>query len=185
MRFLNRVAQGKKGSGHGRFAAVRGKPRPHTKPRRHEEKKQNHGRQNHWEESQVGVVIIPPLCLRASVRDSPPAGNLCPSAQFADASDPLLRWPEISLTLLVLHAMHSSMQKIQILFPTPLMGRVRAMASEEDRPVSEVIRRAVERFLDMKSENPIRHRQLPTFRGGKILVSPEHLKEAIYDDESL
>ena len=81
--------------------------------------------------------------------------------------------------------MHSSMQKIQILFPTPLMGRVRAIASEEDRPVSEVIRRAVEKFLDMKSEKPIRHRQLPTFRGGKILVSPEHLKEAIYDDESL
>jgi hypothetical protein len=28
--------------------------------------------------------------LRASVRDSPPAGNLCPAAQSADASDPLL-----------------------------------------------------------------------------------------------
>ena len=81
--------------------------------------------------------------------------------------------------------MHSSMQKIQILFPNPLMRQVRAVASEEDRPVSEVIRRAVERFLDMKSEKPTRPLQLPTFRGGKILVSPEHLKEAIYDDESL
>jgi hypothetical protein len=81
--------------------------------------------------------------------------------------------------------MHLSMQKIQILFPTPLMGRVRAIASEEDRPVSEVIRRAVERFLDMRSEKPIQQRKLTTFRCGKILISPERLKDAIYDDESL
>lgn len=77
------------------------------------------------------------------------------------------------------------MQKIQILFPNPLMGRVRAVAEEEDRPVSEIIRRAVERFLEMRPEKPIQHRQVPTFRGGEILVSAEYLKEAIYDDESL
>jgi hypothetical protein len=44
---------------------------PHTKPRSHEEKKQNHGRQNHWEESQTGSVFIPSVCLRGSVRNSP------------------------------------------------------------------------------------------------------------------
>jgi metal-responsive CopG/Arc/MetJ family transcriptional regulator len=77
------------------------------------------------------------------------------------------------------------MQKIQILFPSPLMSRVRSIAAEEDRPVSEIIRRAVERFLEMRPEKPIQHRQMPTFRGGKILVSAEYLKEAIYDDESL
>lgn len=74
---------------------------------------------------------------------------------------------------------------MQILFPDPLMGRLRAVATEEDRPVSEVIRRAVERFLEMRSEKPLQHRPLPTFRGGKILVSAEHLKEALYDDASL
>ena len=74
------------------------------------------------------------------------------------------------------------MQKIQILFPTPLFGRVRSIAAEEDRPVSEIIRRAVERFLEMRPEKPIQHRQLPTFRGGKILVSAENLKEALYDE---
>jgi hypothetical protein len=77
------------------------------------------------------------------------------------------------------------MQKIQILFPNPLMGRVRSVAAEEDRPVSEVIRRAVERFVEMKPEKPIQNRQLPTFRGGQILVSAENLKDALYDDESL
>ena len=77
------------------------------------------------------------------------------------------------------------MRKLQILFPNPLMGRVRAVAAEEDRPVSEVIRRAVERFLETRPEKPRQHLELPTFRGGKILVSAERLKEALYDDESL
>ena len=77
------------------------------------------------------------------------------------------------------------MQKMQILFPNPLMGRVRAVAAEEDRPVSEIIRRAVERFLEMRPTKPPQARQLPTFRGGKILISADHLKPALYDDESL
>jgi len=77
------------------------------------------------------------------------------------------------------------MQKIQILFPNPLMGRVKAVAAEEDRPVSEVIRRAVERFLEMRPDKPRQHLALPTFQGGKILVPADRLKDAIYDDESL
>jgi len=91
----------------------------------------------------------------------------------------------MALDIQILHVEHGSMQKMQILFPNPLMGRVRAVAAEEDRPVSEVIRRAVERFLEMRPEKPIQPRSLPTFRGGKILVSAENLKEALYDDESL
>jgi phage gpG-like protein len=77
------------------------------------------------------------------------------------------------------------MQKIQILFPNPLMGRVRAVAAEEDRPVSEIIRRAVERFLEMKPKKPAQNRQPPTCRGGKILVSAENLKDTLYHDESV
>jgi len=77
------------------------------------------------------------------------------------------------------------MQKIQILFPNPLMGKVRAVAAEEDRPVSEIIRRAVEMFLEMKPKKPSQNRQLPTCRGGKILVSAENLKDALYHDESV
>ena len=81
--------------------------------------------------------------------------------------------------------MQLSMQKIQILFPNPLMGRVKAVATEEDRPVSEVIRRAVERVLETRPEKPRQHWRLPTFRGGKILVPSERLKDAIYEDEPL
>lgn len=75
------------------------------------------------------------------------------------------------------------MQKIQILFPNPLMGRVRAVAAEEDRPVSEIIRRAVEKFLEMKSNKTAQSPKLPTFRGGEILVDAEKLKEELYNDE--
>ena len=56
------------------------------------------------------------------------------------------------LTSVIVHGVHGYVQKLQILFPNPLMGRVSAVATEEDRPVSEVIRRAVERFLEMKPE---------------------------------
>ena len=76
------------------------------------------------------------------------------------------------------------MQKIQILFPNPLMGRARAVAAEEDRHVSEIIRRAVDRFLEMNPNKPSQNRQLPTFRGGEILVSTENLKDALYNDDS-
>lgn len=62
-------------------------------------------------------------------------------------------------------------------------GRVRAVAAEEDRPVSEIIPRAVEKFLEMKSNSPAQNGKLPTFRGGEILVSAENLKEEIYSDE--
>jgi hypothetical protein len=90
-----------------------------------------------------------------------------------------------ALTLPCVRALGRSMQKMQILFPDPLMGKLRAIASEEDRPVSELIRRAVEKFLEMKPEKMRLSKELLTFRGGKILVSPENLKDVIYDDESL
>lgn len=65
------------------------------------------------------------------------------------------------------------------------MGKLRSLAAEEDRPVSELIRRAVEKFLEMKPEKTRSVRELPTFRGGKILVSAEGLKDTLYEDESL
>ena len=65
------------------------------------------------------------------------------------------------------------------------MGKLRALATEEDRPVSELIRRAVEKFLEMKPERMRPSRELPTFHGGKILVSAENLKDVLYDGVSL
>lgn len=83
-----------------------------------------------------------------------------------------------------IHAINGSMQKMQILFPNPMMAKLKAVAEGEDRPVSELIRRAVERFLDMKPSNP-KKIEIPTFKGGEILVSAADLKQVIYDDDAL
>ena len=77
------------------------------------------------------------------------------------------------------------MQKMQVLFPNPMMARLREVAEREDRPVSELIRRAVERFLEMKPQNPHQAMDLPTFKGGEILVSAGDLKQVIYEDDAL
>jgi len=75
------------------------------------------------------------------------------------------------------------MQKIQILFPDPLMRRVRRLAELEDRPLSEVIRRAVERFAD---QSPVADltipgaSKLPTFKCGPILADPAEMKQLLY-----
>jgi len=82
-----------------------------------------------------------------------------------------------------IHGLDGSMQKIQILFPDPLMRRLRELAALEDRPLSEVIRRAVERFVE---QSPCREalkpdaRRLPTFKGGRLLVDSADMKQAIY-----
>jgi hypothetical protein len=77
------------------------------------------------------------------------------------------------------------MNKMQILLPDSLMGKLRAVAAQEDRPESDLIRSAVEKFLEMKPEKSRAARHLPTFRGGKILLSAGELKSGLYDDENL
>ena len=77
------------------------------------------------------------------------------------------------------------MQKMQILFPEPLLQRLRGVAEDEDRPASEVVRRAVEKFLEMRPDKQKAVRRLPTFHGGEILVSAGDLKANVYSDEPL
>ncbi|MBI2892469.1 MAG: hypothetical protein HYY06_02890 [Deltaproteobacteria bacterium] len=78
------------------------------------------------------------------------------------------------------------MQKIQILFPEPLMHRLRRVAREEDQAVSEVVRRATEawlerkRYLDAGRGGPVR--QPPSFRGGRVKLPAARLREAAYSD---
>lgn len=76
------------------------------------------------------------------------------------------------------------MQKMQILFPEPVFRRLRVMATEQDRPVSELVRRAVDRMLEQAppSGGSRRNKTFPTFRGGGVLVSAEQLKEVLYGE---
>ncbi len=79
------------------------------------------------------------------------------------------------------------MQKIQILFPDPLMDALRKLARIEDRPVSEIVRRAVDRDLAQRSGLLQRSSStppaFPTFDGGKVLVSAGRMKSLIHGDE--
>lgn len=85
--------------------------------------------------------------------------------------------------------MHGSMQKIQILFPDPLMEMLRNLARVEDRPVSEIVRRAVDRDLEQRAGMLKRSNTgacapaFPTFGGGKMLAKASEMKALIYGDE--
>ncbi|MCE9630583.1 MAG: hypothetical protein K8S94_07680 [Planctomycetia bacterium] len=76
------------------------------------------------------------------------------------------------------------MQKIQILFPDPVMERLRAVARHQDRPVSELVRRAVDRILEQSpapaAAAPAR---FPTFRGGGVQVSADRLKDLLHGSD--
>lgn len=73
------------------------------------------------------------------------------------------------------------MQKIQILFPDPVMEQLRAAARRQDRPVSELVRRAVDRMLEQSPVSPpVEPPRFPTFHGGGVQVSAEELKDMLH-----
>lgn len=76
------------------------------------------------------------------------------------------------------------MQKIQILFPDPVMERLRAVARQQDRPVSELVRRAVDRLLEQVPALPPKQpARFPTFHGGGVLVDPGRLKDVLHGQD--
>ena len=79
------------------------------------------------------------------------------------------------------------MQKMQILFPEPQMKRLRDLARIEDRPVSEIVRRAVERDLEQRAGHLLRKSPkppaFPTFDGGPIKVDAAGMKEILHADD--
>ena len=73
------------------------------------------------------------------------------------------------------------MQKIQILFPDPVMKRLRDVARRQDRPVSELVRRAVDRLLEqVPAVQPQQPARFPTFHGGGVLVEAGRLKDVLH-----
>lgn len=76
---------------------------------------------------------------------------------------------------------------MQILFPDPVMARLRAVARQQDRPVSELVRRAVDRLLEQAPAIPAKPpARFPTFRGGGVQVEAGRLKEVLhgFDEEA-
>ncbi|MFT5906651.1 MAG: hypothetical protein ACI9E1_002263 [Cryomorphaceae bacterium] len=73
------------------------------------------------------------------------------------------------------------MQKLQILFPEPMINKLRKVAKEEDLPVSEIIRRAADLWLKRFPDKPTNKKKIPTIDAGASMMSAEDMKEALYE----
>jgi hypothetical protein len=82
------------------------------------------------------------------------------------------------------HAYNGYMQKIQVLFPEPQMEKLRKAAKRQDRPISEIIRKAVDDWLNRSSSlyDPQSRKQPPRFHGGAVMVSHAGLRDSAYQD---
>ena len=77
------------------------------------------------------------------------------------------------------------MEKMQILFPKPQLDRLRRLAGARDRPVSELVRAAVDAWLERQAEPADEMREpAPVFHCGEIRVPPDQLRDAAYDDRT-
>jgi hypothetical protein len=73
------------------------------------------------------------------------------------------------------------MHKLQIRFPDPLMQKLRRVAGQIDLPVSEVVRRATEQWLEHFPDKINPAKAVPVVNAGKGLVRAEDMREAIYE----
>jgi hypothetical protein len=78
------------------------------------------------------------------------------------------------------------MKKIQVLFPEPQMERLRKQAKMEDRPISEIIRRATEDYLARMPSGPLRDAaaSIPVFDGGETFVNSNRFREIANSDRT-
>lgn len=64
------------------------------------------------------------------------------------------------------------------------MERLRAVARQQDRPVSELVRRAVDRLLEqLPAVPPKQPARFPTFHGGGVLVDAGRLKDVLHGQD--
>jgi len=76
------------------------------------------------------------------------------------------------------------MEKLQILFPEPQLRRLRLAAQRQDRPVSELVRNAVELWLDRSDPRPDGAGDVPpTFAMGPVSILASDMREAAYRDD--
>lgn len=76
------------------------------------------------------------------------------------------------------------MKKIQVLFPEPMLERLKTIAEADDRPLSEVVRRSVEFWLERvpSPDKRAEKKKFPFFDGGEVLVDSKRMREVIYED---
>ena len=79
------------------------------------------------------------------------------------------------------------MQRMQLLFPDAMMARLKEVSREQERPVSEVIRRSVEEFFMRYPAGKQRKIMVDHLAGhlGEIKVTAADLREALYEEDRL
>ena len=73
------------------------------------------------------------------------------------------------------------MQKLQILFPEPLLKKMKGVAQRLDIPVSEVVRRATDRWLERFPEAPAEKNKVPVIHAGRCLIDSQDMRDALYE----
>jgi hypothetical protein len=77
------------------------------------------------------------------------------------------------------------MEKMQILFPEPQLARLRQAAKVMDRPVSELVRAAVDAWLAANAPAPRQVREAPPVYGlGDIHTNADALRERAWEDRA-
>lgn len=70
---------------------------------------------------------------------------------------------------------------MQILFPDPMMEKVRQIAKDEDVPVSEIIRKALTLWLNRLPDKEAQDKRVPVIDAGKCLLDADGMKEALHE----
>jgi len=74
------------------------------------------------------------------------------------------------------------MEKLQILFPKPQLLKLRGLAKQQDRPVSELIRNAVELWLLVQDSHiAVANESPPIFNCGKVLAQSKDFRDLAND----
>jgi hypothetical protein len=78
------------------------------------------------------------------------------------------------------------MKRMQLLFPDSMVNRLKEAALEEERPVSEVVRRCIETYFQHYPRKPRRKLQVAQLADdlGDIQISAKEMREALYDDQA-
>jgi hypothetical protein len=82
-----------------------------------------------------------------------------------------------------IHVSFVFMEKLQILFPEPQLHKLRGIAKKQDRPLSELIRNAVDLWLNLQGNPNEEVTNPPSFHCGKILAKPENFRGLANDPD--
>jgi len=91
----------------------------------------------------------------------------------------------MQLDVPVIHAYTVYMERMQILFPEPQLSRLRKMAQRQDRPVSELVRSAVDLWLSRYGpQESGAAEKAPVYSCGGVKVDAENLRDMANRDRS-